>query len=313
MTEVAAALDTGLYTLTPTHCGTGQAAGAVDLPIARERHTGFPLLPSTSLKGVVRDLVEGFRGGARWPDKERQAFLGTDPPSEHGAEERLQAGFLVLTDARLLAFPVRSLQAPFLWVTCPLVVQRWERDRRALGLDVPGVSADLVPLPAAAGSALGDGSLVLEDQFHERVEWNDRGTGKLAEWWCRLLPGGERTTRDGLARKLVCVPDDDFQDLVRRTTPIQARVQLTGGKTTDTWTNPDTGAKESGNLWYEETLPSDCLFSVLATSRRRSLDDVASLRGLLTAPAHTVVQVGGNETVGHGLCWWRPEESGDAR
>ena len=50
-------VETGIYLLAPTHVGTGQAAGAVDLPIARERHTGHPYLPATALKGVARDVA----------------------------------------------------------------------------------------------------------------------------------------------------------------------------------------------------------------------------------------------------------------
>ncbi len=312
------ALETGLYTLTATHCGTGRAAGAVDLPIARESHTGFPLVPATSIKGVLRDLAEGRRGGKALSDDQRKLLLGTDPPGEHGSEERLEAGQLVLTDGRLLAFPVRSLQAPFLMVTCPLVVERWQRDRRALGLEAAAESVDRLTqesadLPAVAGPSPGpgDGGLVLEDHFYSTVGWQSPAVGWLAKRWQSLIPPAENTTREGLRRNLVLIPDADFCDLVRRTTPVNARVQLTGGKTSDRWQNPDTGEVESGNLWYEETLPSDCLFSVLATSRRRSREDVATLRELLVGQSARVIQIGGNETVGQGLCWWSPEEVGD--
>lgn len=37
----------GIYTLTPTHFGTGQTTGAIDLPIARDASTDFPVLPAT--------------------------------------------------------------------------------------------------------------------------------------------------------------------------------------------------------------------------------------------------------------------------
>src|SRR5690606_9746576 len=47
----------GIYTLTPTHCGTGQTSGAVDLPIAREPHTCLPVLPASGLKGAARSTL----------------------------------------------------------------------------------------------------------------------------------------------------------------------------------------------------------------------------------------------------------------
>lgn len=288
----APALETGIYTLTPTHCGTGQAAGAVDLPIAREKHTGFPFIPATSLKGVLRDLV---------PPDERDNLLGPDPPGDGGSSEVLGAGRLVLTDGRLLAFPVRSLQAPFLWVTCPLVAQRWERDRRALGLERPALAAELPDEGVAvAGPRLGDGTLILEDHYFAEVTWEHPGVAELAQRWSGLLPAGEGFTRRRLRELLACVPDQSFQELVRRTTPVSARVQLSERKT-------------SQNLWYEETLPSDCLFSVLATSRALDPEDTAGLRRALAKAPNGVVQVGGNETVGQGRCWWKAGEDGDER
>ena len=45
-----------IFTRTPLHVGAGASVGAVDLPIVRERHTRFPVIPGTSLKGVLADL-----------------------------------------------------------------------------------------------------------------------------------------------------------------------------------------------------------------------------------------------------------------
>ncbi|MDN5862847.1 MAG: type III-B CRISPR module RAMP protein Cmr4, partial [Salinisphaera sp.] len=223
-----------------------------------------------------------------------------------------QAGNLILTDGRLLAFPVRSLQAPFLWVTCPLVVARWGRDRRALGL--PESTLPEIPvehLAAFAGPLPDENGLVLEDHYFgkDQVAWANQKVQNLANQWARLLPAGESETRKAFGQKLALIPDPTFQDLVRRGTPINARIQLTGGKTTDRWTDPDTGNEERGNLWYEETLPPDCLFSVLTTSRRRQETDITALRELLQDEHHCAIQIGGNETVGQGLCWWRPAEN----
>ncbi len=45
----------GMLAETSTHPGMGQMVGAVDLPVARERTTGYPMIPSTALKGALRD------------------------------------------------------------------------------------------------------------------------------------------------------------------------------------------------------------------------------------------------------------------
>ncbi|RMD58772.1 type III-B CRISPR module RAMP protein Cmr4, partial [Candidatus Parcubacteria bacterium] len=43
-----------LHALSPLHAGTGQGVGAIDLPIAREKGTEIPIVPGSSLKGVLR-------------------------------------------------------------------------------------------------------------------------------------------------------------------------------------------------------------------------------------------------------------------
>ena len=42
-----------------------------------------------------------------------------------------------MTDARLLAFPVRSLKGVFAWVTCPAVLERFHRDLQLARLGAP--------------------------------------------------------------------------------------------------------------------------------------------------------------------------------
>jgi hypothetical protein len=51
-----------LHALTPLHVGTGQAVANVDLPIAREKATGFPIVPASALKGVLRDNFSNQQG-----------------------------------------------------------------------------------------------------------------------------------------------------------------------------------------------------------------------------------------------------------
>ena len=46
-----------IFTRTPMHVGAGSSVGAVDQPIIRERHTGFPVIPGSAVKGVLRDYV----------------------------------------------------------------------------------------------------------------------------------------------------------------------------------------------------------------------------------------------------------------
>jgi len=46
--------------ITPLHAGSGQDLGVVDLPIQRERHTGFPKIEASGLKGSIREVFGGY-------------------------------------------------------------------------------------------------------------------------------------------------------------------------------------------------------------------------------------------------------------
>lgn len=315
---------TGIYTLSPTHCGTGQTTGAVDLPVARDATTGFPILPATGLKGVARDYCEGKDGldrearewlfGNALEDVQQSVLTEAQP----GKAPQLKAGALVFTEGRLLAFPIRSLNYPFLYVTCPLILERLARDLRALDVDDQfqnfirdeWFKTDLGPQQAkVADSRLANQPLVLEDLIYEAQEVAElSGLRLLGERLGELLPAAEADTRKRLADHLVLIPDEDFKDLIQRAIPVQARIKLTSLKTTGEYED------ERGNLWYEEYLPSDCLFLAFIGERRQrtsasefpqesqSQGALAKLREVQNLLAR--VQLGGNETVGHGLCLW---------
>jgi CRISPR-associated protein Cmr4 len=160
---------------------------------------------------------------------------------------------------------------------------------------------------------------VLEDLVYpvDRVV-ADRRVGALAAELPRLLPPGETATRERVQSSVVVIPDYDLLELVERTTPVQARTQLTSAKTTS-----KVGG-ESGNLWYEESLPADCLLTALVAPRRHWAAAVegSSRASSAGTPVERFargwrevrsIQIGGNETVGQGLCWWRLLEPGQER
>jgi CRISPR-associated protein Cmr4 len=287
----------GVYNLTPLHYGVGQTTGAVDLPIARDAATQIPVLPATGLKGVLRDYVQEQLG----QDKTTQLFgadIGKERNNNGGDPE---AGRLTFTEARLIAYPARSLNRLFLHVTCPLVLERLRRDLKVAGagelLSLPEISNDSPVL--TADETLDGKTLVLDNLVYGEREVRFQSKVKsIAHALSTLLPAMEKESRERLASGLVIVPDVDFGHLMRIAIPVQARVRLTERKANE-------------NLWYEEYLPSDCLFAAIVGERRSRGGAGAEGKGALARLSDLVnvkskfqvVQLGGNETVGYGLSW----------
>jgi CRISPR type III-B/RAMP module RAMP protein Cmr4 len=110
----------GLLAETSIHPGAGQSAGIVDLPVAREAATDYPVIPGSSLKGALLSLAKQKTkdGEDRISECDRKCIFG----------QQEQAGNLLVSDARLLLLPVRSLHSAYKWVTCPHLVERFARD-----------------------------------------------------------------------------------------------------------------------------------------------------------------------------------------
>lgn len=261
----------GLLAETPIHPGAGRGEGVVDLPVAREASTDYPVIVGSSLKGSLRDKA----GTAGMEDVD----------GLFGKPDR--AGDLMVSDGRLLLLPVRSLTSSFRWTTCPHLIERYRRDRARAGLfplpDVPGVERGSV-------LASGEGDLFLEERQFRIAEGSVKPLTALIE---PLLLHEE--TRHRLVSQIAVLHDDDFAWFASYGLPIQARNNLA-----------DDGTKKSKNLWYEETLPPDTVMYALVSIRGdKTLDD---LKALFPDP---YMQAGGNETVGHGWFCVTVSQGGD--
>lgn len=298
-----------LHAQTALHPGTGAALGTVDLPIQRERHTGWPNIAGSSLKGVLRD-------NCRPPDDssdEYQHWLAVFGPETNEADAH--AGALSLTDARILAFPVRSLKGVFAWVTCPAVLERLHRDAQlaetAMWGELPACPAENQALVADDSDLLvtdGDGKRLLLEEFDFTRTGDGAAVKKIADWLAENAVADD-FTRSRLQSHLVVLHDNDFSHFVRHATEVTARIGL----------DYETKTVKSGALFYQEFLPAETLMYALVLpqdSRRRFSKDeendrrknvpwdakhvLAFVSQSLTE--RNVLQIGGDETTGKGLC-----------
>ncbi|MCI5212359.1 MAG: type III-B CRISPR module RAMP protein Cmr4, partial [Candidatus Electrothrix sp. ATG2] len=136
-----------IHALTALHAGTGQGVGVVDLPIAREKSTGLPIVPGSGVKGVLREELNPSDAGkddhqsseeAAQQEKAEALWETLFGPDTKKAEGSGFAGALNIQDAQLLCLPVRSVYGVFAWVTCPFVLKRYQRDLAQLP-DVPSL------------------------------------------------------------------------------------------------------------------------------------------------------------------------------
>ncbi|MBI5514309.1 MAG: type III-B CRISPR module RAMP protein Cmr4 [Deltaproteobacteria bacterium] len=308
-----------LHAETPLHPGAGTAMGVVDLPIQRERHTGFPTIPGTALKGVLRDSHRRRLGGdaqAAQRDPLLVGLFGGVPGSDTPT-----AGALTVTDARLLAFPVRSLKGVFVWITCPMALERLARDARLVGVPMP---SDAFTLDEARAGVSDPKFAVVEVAKTPRVILEeldftvDAKAQKATEAWARVLAEGLlpedpafSSTRARFLRALVVLSDDDFRHFILHATEVVARIGL----------DPGTKTVKGKALFYQELLPPETIFYsvVLAEGERSQPEDrqAATPKEVLERFRHLaldgVLQVGADETTGRGFCATRFVTSGSAR
>jgi len=292
------------YTLTETHLGGAGANGSVDLPIVRESTTELPFLPETALKGLARRV---------WPDeganeKVERYLFGRHLDDTGTSEERSDVGHLSFTQGHLLFYPLRSLQRPFVLATCPLLLSRFSRLTRSFGCEPapPEVHERLQTIDNeqlwVAHPALADKDLVLEGIAWQGQQVRFQPELKtLARMLAEAFPDDESATAKRIEEDLVLVPDGDFVGMLGAAPPVRARISI----------DPDTGTTSGrrGNLWYEEMLPSDCLFwSIvsLASSRRESRPSGGELRSAVDELFQAVrfSQIGAGRSTGHGRIWW---------
>jgi len=307
-----------IYAETPIHPGSGTViSGVVDLPIQRERHTEFPIIQGSSLKGVLRNAPKGAKKGSsialndkceNCPDKEGEEICNICKQI-FGSPEGI--GGISVTDARVLAFPVRTLKGVFGWITCPLVLGRYKRDlsfiKASPNWDLEQLNIEDKKAIIHSNSSLkveleGKKYIYIEDLQLEAEERNDLLQSITSEI-IEALPANNayKDIREKLAKDLVIVSDDVFRDLVSLTTEVVTRIKI----------DPKTGTVQTGGLWSEEYLPTDTIMYslILIPSRSNNLKPEEITEKLMIYDGK-ILQIGGDETVGKGFALIKLVEGG---
>jgi CRISPR-associated protein Cmr4 len=267
----------------------------------RERITGFPVIPGSSLKGVllqhareVFDSGQHARSSSTLPTEAKVLFgaVETEGPDKKHVSN---AGCIQIMEAKLLAFPVRSLAGCFAWITCPAVLERFQRDTgKAFTVPQPNKSE------VVAGTELTVQQQVVFEEYPLTVI-NGSNVDDVAKTLEACTSDPLWTSK--LKTRLAIVSDEMFQQFVTTCTEVVARIVIDPAKRTNT------------NLFNQENIPCETLFySVLTVlaSRRNSSESSSSpdelIEELLPTKNAPLLQIGGDETTGHGICETKREE-----
>ena len=276
-----------LHALSPLHCGTGQSADVVDLPIARARATQLPIVPGSSLRGVLRQHVTDSNPSN--PTAVETLF----GPKKIQSNQNAFAGALTIGDAHLLVLPVRCLAGIVSYVTSPFILRCYERDLRRAGVSLPG-SVPVATQGAAKVTANSvnciNQQLVLDD-----LDLSASVDPSLNDWATHIAqavhPQNTEAQKD-LSDRFVLLPDKVMDFLAETATEVRARIAI----------DPDTGTVSKGALWYEENLPADAiLWGIFALSKPNNQNPAGTAFKTALPNTDTLLQLGGNAGVGSGL------------
>lgn len=321
---------------TPLHAGSGQDLGIVDQPIQRERHTSFPKIEGSSLKGAIREVFEEYKDIKNLEKTKLKDLLETFPDLKQNGNMDLNkekykneaiklsfgpendgndhAGALGFTDARLLLFPVKSMKGVFAYITCPYVLERFKEDLELSKDDKLKLKLENCNFPSNSQAIVWEGS---------QNKINDTQNKIILEEYCfSIIPANKDcdlptflstiTGIEKLNEKLVILSNDDFKDFVNLSTEVITRTKI----------NPETGTVQSGALFTEEYLPAESVLYSLAlttpifikegdkkgifTKEKNGSDDwkkheESRVMKFFELGLPGVMQIGGNATIGKGI------------
>jgi len=289
---------------TPVHAGSGSDLGIIDLPVQREKHTGYPKIEASGIKGVIREYFDNSENILDSDKEENKSKIGIIFGPKEGDGASSAAGFI---DARILFFPVKSVNGIFAYVTCPDVLSRFKRDLTIFN-NCFSQDIDNIPINSICNESRitkdnvvnnADNIVLLEEYAFENCRLNNDLTS-FTELIGNFVHSNVSYWSEKIKKDVIVVSNDVFKDFVELYSEVIARTRI----------DPETGTVTHGALWYEEYLPADTImYSCLMTSNPfikidKCPEDINSdtkIMNKLIDEFPTIIQIGGNSTIGKGF------------
>ena len=280
-----------IETLSSTHVGTGRGLGYIDLPLHREKVTNWPMIPGSTLKGVLADSFQAGTNGRKGNNDKVKAFGIADDNESNNSK----AGGLLFSDARLLCLPVRSFSGTFAWCTSILALQQFLRDS-GCNLELPKMIAKdgaHVCTSCSLGTPLGanNKTKVILEEYDLSLMPPDPKVEEIANWIATKLFESNEEWQNIFKQRFAIVPEDLFNHFCLTGTEVVTRVRI----------NEETGVAADHQLWTEESLPVGTILTSSIECDKKIGDEKEQNRILdLYANKETNMQMGGKASVGRG-------------
>jgi len=266
--------------LSPVHTGSGQDLGIVDQPVQRERHTNYPKIEASGIKGCFRAYFD-----SRSEKKDRvETLFGPEPNSN----DNDYAGSLGFSDARIFLFPVKSVKGVFAYTTSVDVLNKFIDNYNSLY----NKKLDKIDINIEEGKCLVlnddlkiDKNIILEEYTFKCENIDNDNLSDLIKL---------KEIND-FKDKLVILSDNDFSDFVDMSTEVITRTRI----------DPDTGTVKQGALFTEEYLPAETIMysNIFYSPSFKNGDDhdEKDIEDEFKKNKPEIIQLGGNQNLGKGM------------
>ncbi len=267
------------HCITPLHMGSGTELGIVDLPIQRERHTGFPKMEASGIKGAFRALSEKL-------DKDKGKIDKIYGPEAKENEQEASMGKLQFGDGRILLLPVRSAKGIFAWVTCPYVLDRFVREC------VEEQNRKEWEILLTKGVELKDTKAILLASNSDIVveQRETKGVVILEDFKFEVETLNIEEIPERFKKHVLIVTDEVFSYFCEMATEIITRIRI-----------GDDGVVEDGALFTEEFVPEETIFYTVMQAEEGIFGDWKETISYQDKNNNNIVQLGGNTTLGKGF------------
>lgn len=269
-----------LYLLSPLHTGGTTQEGNL-VGIARESHTQFPYIPSSTIRGRLRASITDKQLRIRLfgPELEDLKNL-TEEEQENNKSAQLEQGEIWVGDGSLLWLPVASLSHGVVWISCPTLLRRWVRFAKDASQTIPEPYSTNLVKEEMSQQEREKFSIYLKDAMLK---------GNLHPWddWDKFIP-----QLDEIERVLV-LPDNHCNTLMQMSLWRQVKVKLNEHKSVE------------GGFRYEEAIPPDTLmyfpWGVTTQANGKATDACQQFQKQLNSENLKILQIGGQESLGRGF------------